>query len=118
MVRVCAWCHRYLGVKHPHQGGISHGICAPCAARQRWKETPVLVVSPELQHVVPVLQELLRGEPEIRIVLERRNGDRRSSGDRRKSGGATARRAGRRGSNGSRRRLDRGVFGDLYDRVQ
>jgi hypothetical protein len=105
MVRVCAWCHRYLGVKHSHQGGISHGICAPCAARQHWKETPVLVVSPELSHVVPVLKELLRGTPEIRVVLERRNGDRRNSGDRRKSGRAAARRADRRGSARSRRRL-------------
>jgi len=83
MVRVCAWCHRYLGVKHSHQGGISHGICAPCAARQRWKVAPVLVVSPELKHVVPVLAELLRGEPEIRIVLERRDGDRRARRERR-----------------------------------
>jgi hypothetical protein len=106
MVRVCAWCHRYLGIKHSHQGGISHGICAPCAARQHWKEIPVLVVSPELKHVVPVLQELLRGEPEIRIVLERRSGDRRSSGERRKSQEATAsRRTDRRGAPGSRRRL-------------
>jgi hypothetical protein len=105
MVRVCAWCHRYLGIKHSHQGGISHGICAPCAARQRWEETPVLVVSPELRHVVPVLEELLRGKPEIRIVLERRTGDRRGSADRRKSASAAARRAERRGSTRSRRRL-------------
>jgi hypothetical protein len=106
MVRVCAWCHRYLGIKHSHQGGVSHGICRPCAARQHWKETPILVVSPTLRHMVPVLEELLRGEPEIRIVLERRNGDRRRGGERRKTQGATAsRRTDRRGTPPSRRRL-------------
>jgi hypothetical protein len=106
MVRVCAWCHRYLGIKHSHQGGISHGICRPCMARQHWKEIPVLVVSPELKHVVPVLEELLRGKPEIRIVLERRSGDRRRAGERRTTQGeGAARRADRRGEPGSRRRL-------------
>lgn len=105
MVRVCAWCHRYLGIKHSHQGGISHGICAPCAARQRWKEAPVLVVSAELKHVVPVLAELLRGEPEIRIVLERRSGDRRAGGERREGQRAPdSSRTDRRGG-GSRRAL-------------
>jgi hypothetical protein len=84
MVRVCAWCQRYLGTKHSHQGGISHGICRPCAARQHWTDVPVLVVSPTLEHCVPVLEELLRGKPEIRIVLERRNGDRRTGAERRR----------------------------------
>ena len=85
MVRVCAWCQRYLGIKHPHQGGISHGICRPCSARQHWKEAPVLVVSPEMKHVIPVLEELLRGKPEILVMLERRNGDRRNGDERRKA---------------------------------
>jgi hypothetical protein len=84
MVRVCAWCQRYLGIKHSHQGGISHGICRPCAARQHWKEVPVLVVSPDLRYCVPVLEELLRGKPEIRIVMEQRNSDRRSGAERRR----------------------------------
>ena len=106
MVRVCAWCHRYLGIKHSHQGGISHGICRPCMARQHWKETPVLVVSPALRHMVPVLEELLRGEPAIRIVIERRDGDRRRGGERRKAQGATSsRRTDRRRSPPSRRHL-------------
>jgi hypothetical protein len=85
MVRVCAWCQRYLGIKHPHQGGISHGICRTCAARQQWKQAPVLVVSPELEHVLPVLEELLRGKPEIRVVLDRRGGERRNAAERRKA---------------------------------
>lgn len=106
MVRICAWCHRYLGIKHSHQGGISHGICAPCAARQHWKEAPVLVVSPELKHVVPVLQELLRGKPEIQIVVERRNGDRRNGVERRRGPRAHASpHVDRRQVNGGRRGL-------------
>jgi hypothetical protein len=106
MVRICAWCHRYLGIKQSHQGGISHGICRPCTARQQWKQSPVLVVSAELKHVVPVLEELLRGEPAIRIVLERRNGDRRRSGERRaESRGSGGSRTDRRAGAGSRRAL-------------
>jgi hypothetical protein len=106
MVRVCAWCHRYLGTKHSHQGGISHGICGPCAARQHWKEAPILVVGRELTHVVPVLEELLRGKPEIQILVERRNGDRRNGDERRQTPRAQdSPQLDRRQASGSRRGL-------------
>jgi len=41
-------------------------------------ELPVLVVSPERATTIPLLQALLSGAPEVSIVVDRRNGDRRN----------------------------------------
>jgi len=96
MVTVCAWCERYLG---PHDAPVTHGICAICTARQHWPDHPVLVVSRHREALIPVFRQLLQGSPEVKIVLERRQDDRRQSesaplpvqerrrgGDRRKRG--------------------------------
>ena len=45
-------------------------------------DAPVLVVSPGRARAVPVLKSLLRGAPEIAIVVDRRAGDRRGEGGR------------------------------------
>jgi hypothetical protein len=60
---------------------VSHGICSECCQRESLEDAPVLVVSPSRAQAVPVLKSLLRGAPEIAIVIDRRTGDRR--GDRR-----------------------------------
>ena len=78
MVTVCAWCERYLGAKET-EPPVSHGICAMCAARQRWSDTPVIVVSRDRADLRAVLEHLLHGEPAMRIVIDRRVGDRRRS---------------------------------------
>jgi len=78
MVTVCAWCQRYLGSKEPyHDPGVSHGICAPCVERQAAAHAPVLVVSPARAGTIPLLQSLLRGAPDVAIVVDRRSGERR-----------------------------------------
>ena len=46
-------------------------------AREHSEEPLVLIVSRERAAAVPKLRELLRGEPEISIVVDRRVGDRR-----------------------------------------
>jgi hypothetical protein len=76
MVTVCAWCERYLG---PRDAPVTHGICAACTARQRWHDHPVLVVSRPREALIPVLRHLLQGSPEVKIVLERRQDERRQS---------------------------------------
>lgn len=76
MVTVCAWCQRYLGAREP-EPVISHGICEPCSARQKWADSPMIVVSRERADIHVVLEHLLRGEPAVRIVLDRRVADRR-----------------------------------------
>jgi hypothetical protein len=74
MVTVCAWCDRYLG---PDDVPVTHGICLACTARQHWRDSPVLVVSRHRESMVPVLRQLLQGNPEVKIVVERRADERR-----------------------------------------
>jgi hypothetical protein len=79
MVTVCAWCQRYMGSKEPlHNPGVTHGICRDCIGRDQLGEAPVLVVSRERAPAIPMLQTLLRGAPEIEIVVDRRNCQRRN----------------------------------------
>ena len=81
MFTVCAWCERYLGETRDAGPVITHGICDPCAARQKWAEPPVLVVARHRADLREVLEQLLRGEPAVRIVVDRRVGDRRRRRD-------------------------------------
>lgn len=80
MVTVCAWCERYLGAQETEMP-VTHGICAPCTSRQRWSDTPVLVVSRDRADLQGVLQHLLQGEPAIRVVVDRRETHRRRAED-------------------------------------
>lgn len=78
MVTVCAWCQKYMGSMEPfHDPAISHGICTGCLERDSLEDAPVLVVSPQRAPAIPMLQTLLRGAPEIAIVVDRRARDRR-----------------------------------------
>jgi len=80
MVTVCAWCERYLGAKEA-EIPVTHGICAPCTSRQKWSDTPVLVVSRDRADLQAVLEHLLKGEPAIRVVVDRRARPRRREDD-------------------------------------
>lgn len=83
MVTVCAWCQRFMGSKEPFANpAISHGICPPCQERQSLVETPVVVVSPDRAGNIPLLQSLLQGAPDVAIVVDRRNRERRNDHDR------------------------------------
>ena len=77
MVRVCAWCERYLGVKDSETISVTHGICAPCLTRQEWADPPTLIVSREREGLLQLFRTLLRGAPEIEIIVDRRVAQRR-----------------------------------------
>src|SRR5262245_54055065 len=80
MVTICAWCQRYLGIKEPlADPSLTHGICKTCAMRQQLGGSPTLVVSRERAGALPFLMGLLHGTPEIRVIVDRRQGDRRRS---------------------------------------
>jgi len=82
MVRVCAWCQKYMGSMEPfHEPAISHGICGDCVERDSLDDAPVLVVSPGRARAIPMLKTLLRGAPEIAIVIDRRGHERRGERD-------------------------------------
>jgi hypothetical protein len=101
MVTVCAWCRKFMGTKEPlGDPVVTHGICATCVLRQRIGVMPTLVIARERADMLPLLEALLTGTPEIRVVVERREGERRASGtaaalerrarnDRRESGSAS-----------------------------
>jgi hypothetical protein len=101
MVTVCAWCQKYMGSKEPlHDPAVSHGICHDCLQRDSLDDAPVLVVSRGRAEAIPMLQSLLRGAPEIAIVVDRRARERRGNGksgrDGRPVGYVVERRAGAR----------------------
>lgn len=83
LVVVCAWCERFLGTKQTGgSGAISHGMCRACMARQQWDDPPTLVFPPDRAHLLPVFREILRGLPEIPVVIDRRAGERRQGPQR------------------------------------
>lgn len=91
LVTVCAWCERFLGMRETEGASvISHGICRACATRHQWAEPPTLVVSRTRADLQRVLQELMRGTPEIRVVVDRRQAERRQGDE---PGAADERRA-------------------------
>jgi hypothetical protein len=95
MVTVCAWCQKYMGSMEPlHETRVSHGICDDCAERDPLDDAPVRVVSPGRARTVAMLKSLLRGAPEIAIVVDRRARDRRGD-DGRESDHGPCRRRGR-----------------------
>jgi hypothetical protein len=72
-----------MGSKEPlADPAVSHGICDPCLERESMGEAPVLVVSRDRVEAIPVLESLLRGAPEIAIVVDRRGGERRGGNGR------------------------------------
>ena len=81
MITVCAWCQRYMGSATPaHDHAVSHGICPDCSDREALGGAPILVVSRGRAEAIPLLRALLRGAPEIAIVVDRRAGERRDDG--------------------------------------
>ena len=92
--RKCAWCGRDLGVKEPSgnrksQPGTSVGakaernkpsedtevtstICPRCAEAFAAYRNPVLVVSREWARMYEDLVEMLKGRPDIQVVIDRR----------------------------------------------
>jgi len=79
MTIVCSSCQRYLGTCPPyHDKGVSHRVCTPCVARER-RELRTLVLSRERADTLPVLSSLFKGQPEIRLVLDRRQVERRQA---------------------------------------
>ncbi len=78
LVIVCAWCQRFLGVREAERSSaVSHGICRACMERRKWNEPPTLVVCRFRAELQPIFQEIVRGVPEIRVVVDRRQGERR-----------------------------------------
>jgi hypothetical protein len=79
MISICAWCERYLGSTDA-EPVITHGICPSCTASQRQPDAPIILVSRHRAEMHAVLENLLQGDPAIRVVIDRRASDRRGTG--------------------------------------
>jgi hypothetical protein len=78
MITVCAWCQRFMGMKEPlSDPSLTHGICQTCTLRQQVGSFSTLVISRDRADALPFFRRLLRGIPEIQVVLDRREGERR-----------------------------------------
>jgi hypothetical protein len=86
MIVVCAWCRKFLGTTEPFEdASVTHTMCGTCKRRQEWSGPATLVVRAESAHLVPVLEEILRGEPAIDVVVDRRrNGPAKPPGPERR----------------------------------
>jgi hypothetical protein len=74
---VCGGCQRYLGTTPPYRDlRVKHDLCAPCALRER-RELATVVISKERADVLPLLRGLLRNQSDVRLLVDRRGGDRR-----------------------------------------
>jgi hypothetical protein len=77
MTIVCSSCQRYLGTQPPfHDKAVTHGLCTPCEIRQQ-HELQVVVLTKERADSFPVLNGLLRRKSELRVVIDRRQTERR-----------------------------------------
>ena len=95
MIVVCAWCERFLGASGAELV-VSHGICEPCAASERQPASPVIVISRHRAEMRGAIECLLRADPAIRVVIDRRFGDRRRGAGEAESAGERRRGSDRR----------------------
>lgn len=69
-----------MGQREPlSQSDVSHGMCGPCRERHAWQKEPVLVVSRECASMADTVREILRGQPAVRVIVDRRECERRAS---------------------------------------
>lgn len=68
-----------MGQREPlEQADVSHGMCSPCRDRHAWQKEPVLVVSRDCASMADTVREILRGQPPVRVIVDRRQAERRA----------------------------------------
>jgi hypothetical protein len=89
VVRVCAWCRLFLGLKRPaDRWEITHGICRSCehaleatpGASRVWTPMPMLVVSRDPIGLEAAGSLIARAGRAMLVVADRRRSDRRWRG--------------------------------------
>jgi hypothetical protein len=88
MVRVCAWCRRFLGLKRPlDRWDLTHSICGPCEDRLTAPRLPsaieppptrILIVSKDPMGLDAAGQLIARAGHSVLVIADRRHSDRRS----------------------------------------
>ena len=77
MKAVCAWCGAILADGEPGERGVSHGICLACS--RIWSAgLPRCVVLPSSRSfLLPDVQRAFREIRDLRVIVDRRQGERR-----------------------------------------
>lgn len=77
MRAVCAWCGTIIAKGDPGDTQVSHGICSQCAPRFFPAGFRYAVVPPDRSFLLPEIEGAFRTVRGIRIILDRRRGERR-----------------------------------------
>jgi hypothetical protein len=87
MVRVCAWCRRFLGLKRPlDRWDMTHSICGWCEPRLTAPRplsatepppTRILIVSGDPMGLDAAGQLIARAGDSVLVIADRRHSDRR-----------------------------------------
>lgn len=77
MRAVCAWCGTTIAEGEPGDTLVSHGICPQCARRFFPTGFRYAVVPPDRSFLFPEIQSAFEAVRGIRVILDRRRGERR-----------------------------------------
>lgn len=77
MRAVCAWCGTTLAEGDPGDRGVSHGICPACS--RAWSAGPMrcVVLPSHRSFLLPDIRRAFREIRDLRVIVDRRLGERR-----------------------------------------
>jgi hypothetical protein len=77
MRAVCAWCGTTLEEGDPGDGGVSHGICPACSRAWSAGLAGCVVLPSQRSFLLPGIQQAFREIRDLRVIVDRRLGERR-----------------------------------------
>ncbi len=77
MRAVCAWCATTIAEGDPGDARLSHGICEACADRWFSRQSRYAVVPATRSFLFSQIQRAFQVARDMRVILDRRRGERR-----------------------------------------
>jgi hypothetical protein len=77
MRAVCAWCGTVLAEGDPEDRRVSHGICPACSRAWSAGLARCVVLPPHRSFLLPDIQQAFREIRDLRVIVDRRLGERR-----------------------------------------
>ena len=82
MRAVCAWCGTTLAEGEPGDRAVSHGICPACSRIWSAGLTRCVVLPSHRAFLLPEIQRAFRDIRDVRVMVDRRQGERRRQAQR------------------------------------
>ena len=82
MRAVCAWCGATRAEGEPGDRAVSHGICPACSRIWSAGLTRCVVLPSQRAFLLPEIQRAFRDIRDVRVVVDRRQGERRRQATR------------------------------------